>query len=212
MTIKINIEDYLLQLDNMFKGKTQRDIYVVYVMIFAVIFAFSYLLFWDTSVKGFKTTNSKIDTVKSKITKDENFLRYNTEAKVTMLDKDIERITNTLIASKKNNAYIKTKIETIASLIYDERSWGEYLHSISKDAKRYHVKIIDFTNKYALHEDTFGHILDVTLKTTGNYKNTLRFINSLEQSDLVVDIHDINIKAEEKLNSDLNISVWGITY
>jgi len=212
MTMKINIEDYLLQLDNIFKGKTQRDVYVVYVMIFAVIFAFSYLLFWDTSVKGFKTTNSKIDTVKSKITKDENFLRYNTEAKIAMLDKDIQRLNNTLNTSKENNAYIKTKIETIASLIYDERSWGEYLHSISKDAKKYHVKIIDFTNKYALHEETFGHILDVTLKTTGNYKNTLRFINSLEQSDLVVDIHDISIKAEERLNSDLNISVWGITY
>ena len=69
-----------------------------------------------------------------------------------------------------------------------------------------------FSNKYALNNKSFGHILDINLKTTGNYKNTLNFINSLEQSELVVDIHDLNIVATEKLNSDLNISVWGITY
>jgi hypothetical protein len=27
-----------------------------------------------------------------------------------------------------------------------------------------------------------------------------------------VDIHTLEIKAQESLNSDLNISVWGITY
>jgi hypothetical protein len=37
-------------------------------------------------------------------------------------------------------------------------------------------------------------------------------MNSLEQSDLVVDIHSINIQAAKKLQSDLNISVWGIIY
>lgn len=71
---------------------------------------------------------------------------------------------------------------------------------------------MDFTNEYATNNTSFGHILDITLKTTGEYKNTLKFINSLEQSDLVVDIHDLGIKAEKSLNTDLNISVWGITY
>jgi Tfp pilus assembly protein PilO len=209
---KINIEDYLLQVDNLFKDKSQKDIYVTYVMIFAVIFAFSYLLFWDTSLKEFESMNANIKSINSKIDKDKNYLRNNTEVKVARLNRDIENLGKELDLHKQNNAYIKTKIETIASLIYDERAWGEYLHSISIDAKKYHVKIIDFTNKYALHNESFGHILDVSLKTTGNYKNTLKFINSLEQSDLVVDIHDISLKAEDKLNSDLNISVWGITY
>jgi len=40
----------------------------------------------------------------------------------------------------------------------------------------------------------------------------LKFINTLEQSELVVDIHHLKIDAKENLNTDLNISVWGITY
>ncbi|MDF1877970.1 hypothetical protein JHD47_09100, partial [Sulfurimonas sp. SAG-AH-194-L11] len=51
-----------------------------------------------------------------------------------------------------------------------------------------------------------------TINTTANYKNTFLFINSLETSELVVDIHDFTIKAQDGLNTDLNISVWGITY
>ena len=74
------------------------------------------------------------------------------------------------------------------------------------------MKISNFTNKYALEQSSFGHVLDITVTSTGSYINTLNFINSLEQSDLVVDIHDLNISADKKLISDLNISVWGITY
>jgi len=210
--MKMNIEDYLQKIDNSFKGKEQKDIYLTYLMIFAVIFAISYLLFWDTSVDEFKSTNAKIKVVTNNINADNRYLKNNPETKIVKLDRDIKKAEIALDTNKKTNAYIKTKIETISFLIYDEIAWGKYLNSISKNAKKYNVKIIDFTNKYALHNTSFGHILDITLKTTARYKNTLKFINSLEQSNLVVDIHDINIKAEDRLNSDLNISVWGITY
>ena len=210
--MKINIEDYLQRIDNSFKGKAQKDIYLTYVMIFAVIFAISYLLFWDTSVEQFKATNAKIRTIEKNINADNQYLKNNPETKIVKLDRDIKNAEAALASKKETNAYIKTKIEAISFLIYDERAWGEYLHSISKNAKKYNVKIIDFTNKYALHNTSFGHILDITLQTTGRYKNTLKFINSLEQSDLVVDIHDINIKSEDRLNSEFKISVWGITY
>jgi len=207
-----NTEDYLQKIDNSFKGKTQKDIYMTYIMIFALIFAFSYLLFWDTSLNEFESMKAKISTLEGKINADKRYLKFNPESKIARLDRDIKNANLALENTRKNNAYIKQKIEAISFLIYDERAWGEYLHSISKNAKKYNVKILDFTNRYALHNTSFGHVLDITLKTTSKYKNTLRFINSLEQSDLVVDIHSIDIKAEEKLNSDLNISVWGITY
>jgi hypothetical protein len=52
--------------------------------------------------------------------------------------------------------------------------------------------------------------LDIAISTDGPYKNTLKFINALEQSQLVVDVHDMNMSANGKLKGDLNISVWGI--
>jgi hypothetical protein len=57
----------------------------------------------------------------------------------------------------------------------------------------------------------FEPMLDIHLRSTGSYRDTLKFINSLEQSEFIVDIHAINIEARDKLITDLNISVWGIT-
>ncbi len=210
--MKINIENYLHEIDNYFKGKNQKDTYMTYAMIAALIIAFAYLLFWDSSFNEFNATREKVSSLKSKINTDESFVTTNTEAKIDQLSKEIKNINAQIIENKDNNTYIKSKIETISSLIYDERSWGEYLHSISKNAIKNNIQIINLTNKYAEGNNSFGHVLDITVQLTGNYKDTLQFINSLEQSDLVVDIHDLNITAEKKLKSDLNISVWGISY
>ena len=210
--MKINIEDYLHSIDSAFKEKTQKDKYMAYLMIVAVVFAFSYLLFWDSSFEEFESTRAKVVSLEKKIKADKLYLQRNPESKIAKLEKDIVAINKEMLMHKDNNAYIKSKIETISSLIYDERAWGEYLHSISKNAQKYNVKILNFTNRYSNNKSSFGHILDISLKSTSNYKNTLKFINSLEQSDLVVDLHHLNIKAQSKLNTELKISVWGITY
>ena len=210
--MKINIEDYLHSIDSAFKEKTKKDIQMIYVMIFGGIFAFAYLLFWDSSVDEFTKKSEEIVAVQSKINVDKMYLQSNPEAKITQLDRAIKNANMKLSTHKDNNNYIKTKIETISSLIYDERSWGEYLHSISINAQTYDMKILNFTNTYALNNTSFGHVLDITLSAEGNYKDTLKFINSLEQSELVVDIHSLGISSNGILNTDLNISVWGITY
>jgi len=210
--MKLNIENYLHSIDKIFVNKTQKDIYMTYVMVVAAIFAFAYLLFWDNSFNNFETVRGKVVSFKNKIDNDNRFLSNNPESKIVQLDGEIKRINEEVVINRDNNDYIKSKIETISSLIYDERTWGEYLDSISQNAQIYHMKIKKFTNKYAKNHKAFGHILNITIQSSGNYKNTLKFINSLEKSDLVVDIHDFSIKAEKRLNSDLNISVWGITY
>ncbi len=211
--MKINIEDYLQSIDASFKDKSQKDVYMTYIMIFGLIFAFSYLLFWESSQVGFEEKNEQITSISSKINIDKMYLQRNPESKITLLEREIKKFEAELVLQRDNNAYIKSKIETISSLIYDERTWGEYLHSISTNARKYNIKIIDFTNRYGKNNTSFGHLLDITLNTTSrSYKNTLKFINALEQSDLVVDIHDLNIKAENTLETELLISVWGITY
>ncbi len=210
--MKINIEDYLHQLDTVFKDKSQKDMYMTYAMIFGSIFAFAYLLFWESSFEVFESKQKKIVSIKSKIVADTTYLKINPQSKIRKLEMDIKQTNQDILTQKDNNAYIKNKIEAISSLIYDERAWGEYLYSISKNAKKYNVTILNFTNEFATDRSSFGHILDISVKSTGNYKNTVKFINSLEQSNLVVDIHHLDIKAKEKLSSDLDISVWGITY
>lgn len=209
---KINIEDYLHTLDVKLKDKTKKDIYLIYVMIFAGIFAFSYLLFWDTSIDMFQKRVQQIQNMQQKITADENFLRYNPPVVVTNLDKRIQETQKKLIEYKDYNAYIKSRLEAISFLLYDERVWGDYLESVDSKARHYGVKILELSNRYNDTGEAFGHVLDISIDTKGRYKRVLKFINALEQSDLVVDIHDLNISAKDYLEGQINISVWGIKY
>ncbi len=211
---KFNIEDYLHAIDEKLKDKSQKDLYMIYIMIAASIFAFSYLLFWDMSLKSFEKKVKQTEEISRKIDNDKTFLKFNTPQVVAALDNKIKTEEKKYIEYKDYNTYIKTKLEQIPFLLYDETVWGDFLNSIDKKALRYNVKLLHLSNDYTQTGAAFGHVLDLSLTLQGKYKNTLLFLNALETSDLVVDVHDINISttSKKKLVSDLNISVWGIRY
>jgi len=185
---------------------------MIYIMIFGGIFAFSYLLFWESSQKNLQKQKNHIKSLETKIRVDSIYLKANPPQKIVKIKKQIKKIEQDIVHYKDNNAYIKNKIEAISFLIYDEKRWGQYLYSISEKAKKYDVALLSLTNKKIQNESAFGHILDISIRSSANFKNTLLFINSLEESSLVVDIHNLNIKANKELYTDLNLSVWGIRY
>ncbi|MDQ1264695.1 MAG: hypothetical protein QG559_1696 [Campylobacterota bacterium] len=211
MNIKLMLEETLQNIDNFFKVKSKKDVYMVYIMIVAVISFIAYP-FYELSQTEFNAIKAKVDDVTVKINTDKAYLKANPEEKIAQLDLDIKKLEVELAENKKTNLYIKEKIMTISSLIYDEKLWGEYLDSISKNALKHNVKIINFVNKYVDNNESFGHVLDIKLDVTAKYADTINFVNSLEESELVVDMHTFDIKAKDTLDSKLNISVWGITY
>jgi Tfp pilus assembly protein PilO len=211
MNFKLILEEYLQRIDSFFKEKSKKDTYMFYIIIFGLAAALAYP-FYDSSLNEFNAAKKRVKDIKVKINADNMYLKANPQAKIDRLDMDIKKLEAQLLVMKENNQYIKDKIETISSLIYDEVRWGEYLNSVSINAKKHNIKIINFTNSYTEHNESFGHVLDIGLKVAGNYSNTVRFISSLEKSELVVDLHDFHIQAGKDLNASLDISVWGITY
>lgn len=210
--MKLNIEDYLHKLDLTMKNKSKKDVQLTYIMLISIIFAFSYYFFWDSSENVFIEQNKQISEMQTKINIDRAYIAANPPIKLATLQQQIKDTEAKMLDYKDKNNYIKTKIGDISSLVYDERTWGVYINSISLNAQRYNIKISEFTNEFSKSDGSFGHILDLNIKLSGKYKNTIKFINALEQNDLVVDIHGLNIKAIDKINTELKISVWGITY
>ncbi|OHE10266.1 MAG: hypothetical protein A2513_08425 [Sulfurimonas sp. RIFOXYD12_FULL_33_39] len=210
--MKLMIEEILQKIDIFFKEKSKKDVYILYMIVTIILFFLAYP-FYDLSFNEFNSTKENVADIKTKINADEIYLKVNTEAVVSKLMQEIKQYEDEILVQREKNRYIKEKIEAISYLIYNEKAWGEYLNSISINAKKNNIKIINFANKYSQNNNSsFGHVLDISLEIKGSYLDTLKFINSLEQSELVVDIHDLSIKAQDSLNTDLNISVWGITY
>lgn len=208
--MKFNIEDYLYSIDQALSLKSERDKMMMFIMIFASLSAFSYLLFWESSEASFKASHEKAIEMESALTNDKNYLEANPVERIAQIEQETVAIQMEEQHYIQYNAYIKDQLEQISSLYYDEKVWGAYLDSVSKYARAYNVKLLAFGNTLTTDNSAFGHVLDINIKAEGPYKNTLKFINALEQSYLVVDLHDMNMTEEKKLTSDLNISVWGI--
>ena len=209
---KINIEEYLYQIDQAFAQKEDKEVKMIYAMIFAGLVAFSYLLFWESAELSFNEIRDKVTSLEAKLNTDKRYLKANPESKIAQIEAQTKEIENRYFQVKDNNAYIKSRIAQISELYYDEQTWGEFINSISKNAKKYKVKLLDFNNTLADSNVSFGHILNIDIKTSGSYINNLKFINSLETSKLIVDVHDLSFSDQKRLITDINLSVWGIVY
>jgi len=205
-----NIENHLYNLDRTLSLKSERDKMMLFGMIFAGLFAFSYLLFWESSEASFKVSHEKAVAMENDLNSDKQYLEANPPERITQIEEETKAIELEHQHYIEYNAYIKERLEQISSLYYDEVIWGAYLDSVSKYARAYNVKLTQFGNTLTTDNSSFGHVLDISISADGPFKNTLKFINALEQSSLVVDLHDMNMTADSKLKSDLNISVWGI--
>ncbi len=210
--MKFNIEDYLYQIDQSMAEKEEKEVYMLYILVAGGLIFLSYYFLWDSAQQGYEKAKKESQALFNKIQADKKYLAGHPETMIVQIENQTKAIEKSFTEYQDSNAYIKYQIEQIASLYYDEQSWGEYVDSISHNAKKYNIKLQEFSNSFAENKDAFGHVLDINVQSTGGYKNMLKYINSLEQSFLVVDIHGFTIRADEKLSSNLDLSVWGITY
>ncbi len=206
------LEKYLYDIDQSFAQKSDKDIKMIYALVFIVLVMFSYLVFWESSEQGYKNAQAASQAVQAKIDTDRQYLLMHPESEIVRLDQQITQLNNELVSLKSENAYIKAEIEKIPELFYDEEVWGAFIDSIAENAKKHKVKLNFFANRLAEDKTKFGHVLNIEIQAEGPYQNIVRFINAMEKSKLVVDLHDLDLAATTKLNLDLKLSVWGITY
>lgn len=210
--MKFNIENYLYQIDQSMAEKEPREVYMLYVLVAGVMIFLSYYFLWDSAKLDYDKALKERIALEQKISADKAYLASHPETMIAQIENQTRSLENAFKEYQDGNAYIKYQIEQISSLYYDEQAWGEYVDSIAYNAKQYGLKLHEYSNAFAENKDAFGHVLDINVQTSGGYQNMLKYIDSLEQSFLVVDIHGLALDAKDSLYSDLNISVWGITY
>ena len=206
------LEKYLYDIDQSFAQKSEKDVKMIYAMVFVVLVMFSYLVFWESAEKGYNDIKAAVVKVEDKIAEDKRYLLTHPASQIVKLDTEIASLNSKLTMLKGENVYIKVEIEKIPELFYDQETWGAFIDSITESAKKHKVKLNFFANRLADDKTKFGHVLNLEIQAEAPYKNMVKFMNSIEKSKLVVDLHDLDLVATEKLNLDLKLSVWGITY
>ena len=119
--------------------------------------------------------------------------------------------------SETNLSTATTKLEG-AQREYNEKNWAKFMDSLSTIAENNNIKI------YAIHSDRREPsikqifqpeaLLDIDVKFEGAFSNVLRYINLIEQSEMIVDVNkmDINATKNGKIGGSIGISIWGVNY
>lgn len=206
------IDDLLEKIDTYYKNGTQKDKIYSYIMAGGGIAVLIYLTTYDLTANMYKQADKHRSEILSKLKVDKQYLKQYRIDDINALQMQNSNLKKQFVKIKKTSDYIDYKISQLSPLIYNEAAWGSFLDSISDIAKHNHIHINKLLNKYTDSKSDFGHVLDIELAFDGNFQNTLQFINALEKTPLVVDIHNMEITADERLNTTLKIAVWGISY
>ena len=88
----LNIENYLYNLDRTLSLKSERDKMMLFAMIFAGLFAFSYLLFWESSEADFKASHEKAIAMETDLNNDNQYLAANPPERITQIEEETKAI------------------------------------------------------------------------------------------------------------------------
>jgi len=208
----------LEKIDIALKDKKSNELSIIYAGIFIVIAAIVYLYVLPESAQMLKDAKMQLSQIKNKINKETNYIRFKTVNgdKFYYIKVAKEKIRNTKSKFESTiykNGYIDNKLKELSYLLYNDVNWANFIDDIAQNAKRYHVKINYIKNKFnILNYKKVEQILDIEVDANGNFNNIIKFINSIEESKLVADVHGLKMDIDKNIHVNFKIAVWGIKY
>ena len=214
------LEDKLEDLDVYFTSKKESEKWVMIFGLAGIIgyIAYAFLLPYTEELHK-KSEHTRMSTEKSI---KENNLYLNSITKSGDRNFYIKKFDNDILLKKKNivniqnkTKFINSNLEKLSDLLFNQKSWSIFLNSITQKAEINNVNLKYIDNTYTDSNGSFGHVLELSLGTTGTYKNIVKFMNELEQNVLVTDIYETDFQLENNssdISADIHISVWGINH
>ncbi len=208
----------LEKIDLALKDKKSNELSIIYAGIFIVIAAIVYLYVLPEGTQMLKDTKMQLSQIKNKIHKETNYIRFKTVNGdkfyyIKIAKQKIKNTKDKFESTVYKNGYIDNKLKELSYLLYNDVNWANFIDDIAQNAKRYHVKINYIKNKFnILNYKKVEQILDIEVDANGNFNNIIKFINSIEESRLVADVHDLKMDIDKNIHVKFKIAVWGIKY
>ena len=212
------IANILNNLDEYFEDKSENEKWMMIGILAVVIGYVSYTFFYPFAEEKYKTAQHTGKKLQKSIVTNKQYLQGITvngdiEFYVKKYSKDIEDINNNIDKTNDEISFISTNLEQLSPLLFNKESWSKFLNSITKQAKKQTVNINYIENNYVDNDGSFGHVLQISVGCSGQYKQIVKFLNQLEKSVLVTDIYGSHLyldKNDTIVSADINISVWGV--
>jgi len=214
------IEDKLEELDIYFAPKKESEKWMLILGVAGIIAYLGYSLLLPYTEELYNKSEKTKKRIQKSIADNNTYLNSitvsgNREYYVKKYDNDIIVKKKNIINVNNKIKFIDGNLEKLSDMLFNQKSWSRFLNTITQKAEIHNVDLEYITNQYADNNGSFGHVLEIGLGATGNYRSIVKFMNELEQNVLVTDIFETKLALENnssELKADINISVWGINH
>lgn len=213
-----SIDNLLDKIDHFFEGKKNSEVYLIFSMVFVLVGFLFYSYLFPVTDNMLNKTIRNAKEVEKKLRDEQIYLAsVSRDGDETFMIKkfknDIENSKVLLEKTTYNNIYVDGKLKELSYLLFNNENWAKFLHSITQLAQQYGVRIKVIENK--INEPTLQkieQILTVKVDFNGPFANTMKFMNAIEESELVVDIYELSCTGKKNIEGQFNIAVWGMKY
>lgn len=206
------------RIDDYFREKKPKEAVLIGISIIALIGFLAYSYLFPASEKHLRTSQNNLNSIAQKLNEEISYLASmkvgeNQKFHLQRLEQEIVQYNEHLIIAMRLNGYVNNKLKKLSYLLFDDKNWAIFLDSIATFGKKYNLDIIEISSEFTKPAiQKIDQILNIHVKTKGNYHSTMKFINAIEESRLIVDIHSIELKGKRSIEGKMDIAVWGMKY
>lgn len=206
------------KIDNYLKEKKSSELSLVFLMVFVAIAFVIYSSIFPVTEKILKQTKNAHKSINSKLNQEKAYLNSVTRNgdenfMIKKMSLEVNKQKNILEDTKYANAYVDTKLKELSYLLFNDKNWAKFLDSIAFIAQKYGVEVDLISNSFfEPNLQEIKQVLTVKINFNGEFKNILKFVNELEESELVVDINNLKLESSDTITGTLDIAVWGMKY
>jgi lipopolysaccharide export LptBFGC system permease protein LptF len=212
------IANELEKMDKYFSTKKESEKWLMILGVAGIItfLAYTYLLPYAEGI--YKSSEAKRNQLTKSIIEQKSYLDSITingdrNYYIKKYDRDIKNKNGQIVLLNKKIAYINSNLDKLSNMLFNQKSWSNFLNSITENAKQNNIDIQFIKNRYVDNKGNFGHVLEIEVGGSGSFKDMVKFLNVLEQNTLVTDIYSSHFMgSSDGINADINISVWGINH
>ncbi len=206
------------KIDNFLKNKKSSELSLLFVMVFIIIGFLIYSTIFPITDRMLIQSKRDYKHIEDKLNEEKRYLASVTRNgdknfAINQIASDIKKKKRLLANAKHLNTYIDKKLKELSFILYNDTNWARFLNAITFKAQKYDIKIKLLSNQFFEPDfQKIEQVLNVQIEFSGEFKDILKFINTLEESELVIDIDKLNIQSSNMIDIKLNIAAWGVRY
>ena len=206
------------KIDNYLKEKKNSETSILFFLLFIIVAFLSYSYIYPITDAKLKQTSRLAKDMDKKLLDEISYIRsiskdIDEAFIIKKVKQDIETSKLLLEKTTFTNAYVDNKLKELSYLLFNDENWAKFLNSITRLAHEYNIDIKLIENK--INEPSIQkieQILNLKVDFNGHFTNTIKFINALEGSELVVDVYELTCIGQKDIGCQVNIAVWGMKY